>query len=333
MRKIKYSLIIPIYNSEKSLNSLLSSLLLDIQLKQLNQIEIICVNDGSSDASEKILQRYAQQEKNIIRLVSIENQGPSYARNLGLRMAKGEYILFCDADDRMDLTIIQKLDQMEEEFDLLISDYMVYEESMPRLITATENNERILNQEDLLNLYNDRLINAIWNKVYKKEIITKHKIYFDENLQLGEDLIFNLDYLKVSKKVYYLDDYFYHYQHHEENTVSRLWRQDYYEIQLLLLSNLLDYFQVSEVKQEVIYNTFVRNVTKYLYQLGQRSSYKEFKAVVSEKLYSETSWEIIDQMNRREMNFQQQLIHRMIIKQNYFGLYLIFKRLHHWAKV
>ena len=94
MKKVKVSIIVPIFNVDKYLEACLDSLI----CQTLKDIEIICVNDGSTDNSLEILNQYQGKEKRL-KIFSQENKGVSAARNLGLQIAKGDYILFVDADD------------------------------------------------------------------------------------------------------------------------------------------------------------------------------------------------------------------------------------------
>lgn len=104
MENIKISIIIPVYNTEKYLRKCLES----VVNQTLKDIEIICVNDGSTDNSLKILEEFARLDKRII-LKSQKNKGQAFARNLGLDIAKGEYIGFVDSDDWIDLDYFEKM--------------------------------------------------------------------------------------------------------------------------------------------------------------------------------------------------------------------------------
>ena len=103
-KTIKVSIIIPVYNVEKYLQKCLESLV----NQTLKEIEIICINDGSTDKSEEILKIFAQKDDRII-VVNKENEGQSVARNVGIKLAKGEFLGFVDSDDWVDLDFFEKL--------------------------------------------------------------------------------------------------------------------------------------------------------------------------------------------------------------------------------
>ena len=101
---IKVSVIVPVYNVEEYLEKCLESLV----NQTLKDIEIIVVNDGSPDNSQKIIDRYKEKYHNIISIEDI-NHGQGYARNKGISLAKGKYIMFLDSDDTVELTILEKM--------------------------------------------------------------------------------------------------------------------------------------------------------------------------------------------------------------------------------
>ena len=116
---IKVSVIVPVYNVEEYLEKCLESLV----NQTLKDIEIIVVNDGSPDNSQKIIDRYKEKYHNIISIEDI-NHGQGYARNKGISLAKGKYIMFLDSDDTVELTILEKMYNIieKQKVDVVISD-------------------------------------------------------------------------------------------------------------------------------------------------------------------------------------------------------------------
>ena len=112
---MKVSIIVPIYNVEKYLNNCLNS----IVNQTYPNLEIILVNDGSTDSSLEIIQEYSKKYKNII-CINIDNHGQGYARNVGLKKATGEYVMFIDSDDYVDLKIVEKLANSIKDSDIAI---------------------------------------------------------------------------------------------------------------------------------------------------------------------------------------------------------------------
>ena len=169
----KVSVIIPIYNQEKYLRECLETVL----LQNLQEIEVICVNDGSTDESLSILKEYAKRDDRIV-VVSQENKGVSAARNVGIEIAKGEYISFIDSDDWVAPNFIEKLYETAVKNNADISacgiircrkhykiPLLVYDKSV---VTANYNKK--------LELADIPTYCYVWNKLFLMDIIRKNNI-------------------------------------------------------------------------------------------------------------------------------------------------------------
>lgn len=205
----KYSVIIPVYNAEKTLARCLESVL----AQKRNDIEVVIVNDGSSDSSEKIISNFLETNENIVYIYQ-ENAGVSRARNVGLESAKGEYIVFLDSDDYMDRDYFFELDRMDDaDSDLVVFAYRNHGD------LTSGNNERYetiaqaeSSEKRLESLLLGREIMPPWNKQFKRSIIEQNHLRFNETLQIGEDFNFCLAYamqcqtISVSGKAIYIED-------------------------------------------------------------------------------------------------------------------------------
>lgn len=218
----KISVIIPVYNTQNELFRCLDS----IVGQTYKNLEIICIDDGSTDNSGKIADEAAVND-NRIKVVHKTNKGESNARNMGLKMASGDYIAFCDCDDWLDKDMYQiMVSELEREnLDMVAAGW--YRETNSKSIEIT--NERYVSdesfgREELLKyLYmrdSYRGFAYIWNKLYKREIL-EHKdrsmILFDETLQLGGDVLYLAEAALNVKKAKYIDRAFYHYYQREES--------------------------------------------------------------------------------------------------------------------
>lgn len=186
------SIIVPVYKSEKTLNKCLESL-----LEQTYQdIEVIVVDDGSPDSSGEIAQEYALKYSNI-RVIQQPNAGVSAARNTGMKAAVGEYIQFLDSDDSLTKNACETLyDAMcTSNADLVVAGYWhdFYGKRVLKNPPFSGFFETKNAEPEVLALYREGALNMPWNKLYKKKLITQE---FPEDWKLGEDLIFNLNYLK-----------------------------------------------------------------------------------------------------------------------------------------
>ena len=181
----KISVIVPVYNSKKELNKCIES----ISNQTYKNLEIICIDDGSTDGSGHILDALAQNDERI-KVVHKTNKGESNARNIGLKMATGEYIAFCDCDDWIDKEMYEVLAKIieTEKVDLAASSWYKESDDNTQLI---QNNlpicEDIITRDKLLKyLYmrdSYRGFAYMWNKLYKRELFEKqnNRILFDES--------------------------------------------------------------------------------------------------------------------------------------------------------
>ena len=182
--------------------------MLDSLLPQVDEfkesVEIILIDDGSTDKSMEIINKI--NEKKILKVIKQKNQGVSTARNNGILAAKGEFITFLDGDDFVEKSYLKVImSNLKENKDIYIYPFYYFKNNTRKLSYTpykdewlkTKNNERLL-----YNLvYQHKEIHSVpWNKVYKKKIITGEKIFF-ENKKFFEDIFFNLEYFFHSKSI------------------------------------------------------------------------------------------------------------------------------------
>jgi glycosyltransferase involved in cell wall biosynthesis len=212
----KISVIIPVFNAEKYLAECIDSI-----LKQKSLYEIILINDGSKDNSSVICNKYQNQYPSIIKYKEIENHGASYARNIGIELATGEYILFVDSDDSLvDNTFSILLSIIETTHcDIILWGLTKHYYNggsvaySPRLNSGIEVQtiEKII--LDLkVNCENFYYFGFICNKLYKRNIIEAYNIRFRDTLNIGEDEVFAMEYCTHIHSIYVLDKSLYNYR-------------------------------------------------------------------------------------------------------------------------
>lgn len=209
------SAIVPVYNSEEFLEKCIESL----RNQTLKDIEIIFINDGSTDNSLDILKKYEKID-NRIRVVNQKNLGPSAARNKGIRIAKGKYISFIDADDWIDEKMYQEMIKLAEKdnADIAICDITIVDKNGERYRKGLNIEKNILNGDDIKELILKELIksskyNSMWNKIYRKSIVSEHKIFLDTKIFYAEDWLFNIKFLTSNaKRAIYVNKAFYYYR-------------------------------------------------------------------------------------------------------------------------
>ena len=207
MKKIDISFGIPVYNSEKYISELLKC----FEVKVSFSYEIIIVNDGSTDDSLKIISTF---KNNCIKIIDKKNEGVSCARNDIINYSSGTWITFVDSDDLIDL---KKYDDIFKKELFKNYDYYI-------------NTRNFKTKKSISKLIENEIINSPWDKFYKREILKKNNIFFDKQYDLGEDLIFNLKYLKYIKTYHTFDSDMYIIRTDNNNSLSRKYRENKYEI-------------------------------------------------------------------------------------------------------
>ena len=179
------SCIVPAYNSAMTIHACINGLL----GQTFQNIEIIIVDDGSKDGTGKLCDEYAEKYKNV-KVIHQDNGGVSRARNTALKYATGDRIIFVDADDEIQATYVENL--IAEEADWVLGGYM-----NGAHIIAIQSQHYIDSEiPQFFSTHFHRLYSTVpWGKLYKRSIIQNNNLKFDPNIRLGEDLIFNLNYL------------------------------------------------------------------------------------------------------------------------------------------
>ena len=215
------SVIVPVYNLEKYLVRCIESII----GQTYKNLEIILIDDGSTDTSGQIIDEFKKKD-NRIKVIHKENGGESNARNTGLRMATGEYIAFCDCDDWMDLDMYETLawELNQENIDMAASGwYKETDSSSQEIRNALPVNSQVFGREELLKyLYmrdSYRGFAYMWDKLYKREILKDKDgnwILFREDLRLGGDVLYLAEVALNVKRAKYVDRAFYHYYQRDE---------------------------------------------------------------------------------------------------------------------
>lgn len=191
------SIIVPIYNTEKYISKCLNSIL----SQTFERWEAIIVDDGSTDNSRELCSHYAQKDSRI-RVIVNEHHGVSVSRNTGIKLANGEWITFVDADDEITegyisnlLTLANKYNEVE----FVVAGYQTVNRESGNIQSFT-NFEELLTEDAVRGFFTHPKLYSNYmffpySKLYKKEIIKRYKILFDEKMSLGEDRVFVLQYL------------------------------------------------------------------------------------------------------------------------------------------
>lgn len=211
---VKVSIIVPVYNVEKYLSKCLESLI----NQTLKDIEIVCVNDGSTDNSLGILKEYANKDSRI-KIVDKQNEGVSVARNTGIEVAAGEYLMFVDSDDYLVENACEKALNTIEHDNSDICIFGHYDLVDGKLVKSSVNKDIIKAQKQNNKTYTDFSIN-IWDKMYNREFLITNSIKFIPNLKTSEDVIFSFICQFDNPKVSYFTEPLYVYRLTSENSAT-----------------------------------------------------------------------------------------------------------------
>lgn len=233
---VKVSIIVPVYNVERYLEKCLDTLI----HQTLNEIEIIVVNDGATDGSAKIIDKYAKKSDKIISLTK-KNGGLSDARNYGLPYATGEYIGYVDSDDYVELDMYELLYKKAKEDD---SD--IVECNLCHTYATSEDVEvgtKITDKKEML--MNGRSV--VWNKIYKRSWLLNTKVTFHKGL-IYEDVEFYLKLIPYINRYSYIDNACIHYVQ-RESSINNLSSKKTLDI-LTILSTIYDYYKKNGFLEE-----------------------------------------------------------------------------------
>lgn len=276
----KISVIIPVYNAETTIERCLSSL-----IEYESDVEIVCVDDGSSDNTYNILKEYECKRKNMV-VISQGNQGPSVARNCGLKVAKSEYIMFCDSDDKYDKNVIPNmLNIITKDYD-----YIVFKRANCYANGNIIQNNQKSGRKEIFKTWHDYLNEdfiqsnhsvAVINKVYKKSIIDTYDIWFDPQLELSEDFMFNLLYIPRCESFYENNDAVY-LRYLQDGSLTRKPMESYYDTETFAIHYYIDkwpFFSklIPNLVNHTICNSVINALNRYCMGLDGASLFSRLR--------------------------------------------------------
>lgn len=243
------SIIVPVYNAEKTLNRCVDS----IVVQTFTNWELLLINDGSKDHSGEISDKYALKDSRI-RVFHKENGGVSSARNVGLDNARGEWITFCDADDYVYSSWLDNfICCINDKSDLICQSFF-----SSRSLIDSSSHESINGFEycgdkkvGLIKLYENKILGYLWIKLFRKEIIERYILRFNEMFNFWEDQIFCIEYIRCIDTISYTNKIGYYY------SVPN-WNSKYYIKENLILVYQSIYENFSKIFGEEV-NKLVRD--------------------------------------------------------------------------
>ena len=322
MSKYKVSIIVPVYGVEKYIDKCLDSLV----KQSLKEIEIIVVNDGTKDNSQKIIDKYVKKYPDKIKSYIKENGGQGSARNYGLKKAMGEYIGYVDSDDFVEKDMYKKLYNKanENDYDIVVcGNYNVSEDYKTKNIDTFTNDYNT----DLENVFFGKM--AVWNKIYKRDILIKNKLEFKEKVWY-EDLAFTLKTVMNSNTFAFIDEPLYDYLIREGSIMNNSNVQRNLEI-LDAFNDILSY--IKHNKKEEYFSKIEFLAIDHIYI---SAIVRVLKAEGDDKVKRETINKLIDYMNTNFPDYKnnkyintlsknRKIIYKLINIKMYGLINLIFK--------
>jgi glycosyltransferase involved in cell wall biosynthesis len=325
------SIIVPVYNAQEYLSKCIESIL----NQTMEDFELILVNDGSKDKSPEICDEYSLKDSRI-KVIHKKNEGVSIARNTGINISKGTYIVFSDSDDYVDD------DWCYEMYKEIINNNMVMcgitihnirknKNIINKLnVTSSENISRI-KKKDFFILYQKQLISSPCNKMYITKIIKDNDVRFKENLTLGEDLLFNLEYLKfMDEDIIVVNKPLYNYILTDKESLDNRYYENLFEIYNMQYSELYSFMELFNADIKAYEASFYASYFYMLMRVLHNTFNKKNKALFFEKidlnskiLRSKEFKKCLEKIDRNDYN----KIHLLILESGNYYLEYVYDKL------
>ena len=263
---MKFSVIIPVYNSEKTIKRALHS----VQNQNYKNFEVLIIDDGSSDNTANICKEFVACDTRF-KYHFQTNKGVSVARNNGIANASGEFIVFLDSDDAYSSHFLSALDEatsLHGDCNNFWCDYAIVEDNSK----AVDNGDIIMSTLNFgkLNRNDANILPALWNKAFRRSIIEKINLQMPEDMSLGEDFIFNYKYLDASgEKIIYISEKLYLYTKATSTSLDGKYRSDLINIFEKLENEMFAHYKkwnLREAEFSKYYSYVFNNRIKILYE-------------------------------------------------------------------
>ncbi|WNF35303.1 glycosyltransferase [Bacillaceae bacterium IKA-2] len=253
----KLSIIVPVYNTEEYLSDCIESIL----LQSFMDYEIILINDGSSDKSGEICKQYAKKDSRI-KVFHKSNEGPSAARNLGIKLASGEFLGFVDSDDTINVQMYEKLYNLAKEKNAEISICGYSEIYFPSgkidNFTTPLNNIVYLKGKEIREEFEHSLsantylgYNSLCNKIYNRKYLLRNSLIINENIKIAEDQCFNISAILKAKIICAINEPLYNYRRINSKSIMNKKEGAFYQL-ITARKEILRTLSINKVNQGLI---------------------------------------------------------------------------------
>ncbi len=290
------SIIVPVYRINIDY---LKKCIFSIKMQTYKKIEIIIICDGASEEIVNVCREITSDDDRCF-VINRENRGVSYTRNEGISKSKGEWITFIDADDWIDKNACEifanKIIKNNSDFDFVMMKNYINTKLLQIEVENGFNSDCIIDKDIIFNLFQStygskfgthKYCESVWKNFYNKEFIDKNKILFDQNIKVGEDMLFNYKVWNKCNKGYYINNAIYHYRKNEESVMN----SDYNKL-------TIKYNELYPKFEEVIKNIdnrykenselfSIRQLERFAinFLFNKKSRCRQFKILVNEEYY------------------------------------------------
>lgn len=297
----KISVIVPVYNVERYLHRCVESIL----VQTYQNLEVILVNDGSTDHSGQICDEFAKLDARVV-VIHKKNGGLSSARNAGLQIAAGDYVGFVDSDDDIDHAMYEKMIFVAQKYDVdfVMADYLrVMSDKRTHTVTKAIRGGFYSKQDIKKEIFPELIMGenleygsilSVWNCLYKKQFLNEHKITFADDIKWSEDNLFSSIVGYHARSFYYLkEQYLYHY-YQNLGTITTSYRNGAWQIYKKMNVYLQNYFMTQtdynfsrQIQLHLAYYAFNVLGMENTYAENLKDKIKKFNAIVNDELLIE----------------------------------------------
>lgn len=297
----KVSIIMPIYNRENKISQAIDSVL----NQNYKNIELILINDGSTDNTEEICLKYKKKDKRIIYL-KVENSGPGGARNKGIDISTGKYIMFIDSDDYYDVnmvkTMVSCINKNNIQQECVICNRIIKKKNKNVKIELLEKEMKKGEKSDFIEfLQKNNLFNSPCNKIYLKSIIEINNIRFDERFMSGEDYKFNLDYFNNISTARTINKFLYNYVMNDDSIIHNIKYNDFFLQVKLVDYNKKIYLENSYDVSNIYYKYIKVAIGGISYKIESQKKYKLVKEYIGRVINYPSIQEILKKKFKKNM--------------------------------
>ena len=333
MKEPLISVIVPVYNAQEYLSKCIESIL----NQTMKDFELILINDGSKDKSPKICDEYSLKDGRI-KVIHKINEGVSIARNAGISISRGKYIVFCDSDDYVEDDWCYEMykEIINNNRNMVMTGIAIHnirkkKNIINKLNVTSKANISIVKKKDFFILYKKQLISSPCNKMYIAKIIKDNNIRFEKRLSLGEDLLFNLEYLKfVDEDITIVNKPLYNYILTDKESLDNKYYENLFEIYTMQYSNLYSFMELfnADIKAYEVsfYSSYFYMLMRVLHNTFNKKNTALFfeKIDLNSKILRSKEFKMcLEKIDRNDYN----KIHLLILESGNYYLEYVYDKL------